>query len=156
VNRRFGGVGGGSGRIVRVRRILDNGYELDDDPVRIDRAAVHRYLSEESYWAAGRAREVSDELIDSAERVVGLYQDGAQVGFSRAVSDGHTVAYLADVFVLEEHRGRGLGTELVRFSVDEGPLAGIGKWLLHTKDAHDVYARFGFAEPDARSMERWT
>jgi len=139
-----------------VRRILDNGYELDDDPVRIDRAAVHRYLSEESYWAAGRPRDVSDELIGSAERVVGLYLDGEQIGFSRTVSDGHTVAYLADVYVLEKHRGRGLGTELVRFSVDEGALAGIRKWLLHTKDAHDVYARFGFGEPDTRFMERWT
>jgi GNAT superfamily N-acetyltransferase len=138
-----------------VRRILDGGYELDDDPDRIDRNAVHRFLSEESYWAAGRPREIMDELIARAERVVGLYHDGAQVGFTRIVSDGQTVAYLADVYVLEEHRGRGLGTELVRFSVDEGALAGVRKWLLHTKDAHEVYARFGFTGPDARLMERW-
>src|SRR5262245_26953523 len=140
-----------------MRRILDGGYELDDDPVRIDRAAVHSFLSGESYWAAGRPREVMDELIQTAARVAGLYaEDGSQVGLARVVSDGHTVAYLADVYVLEEHRGRGLGTELVRFAVEEGPLADVRKWLLHTRDAHDVYARFGFGPPDGREMERWT
>ncbi len=109
--------------VVRVKRELGDGYELDDDPARIDREAVHRYLSEESYWARGRSREVQDALIDGAARVVGLYHDGRQVGFSRTLSDGHAQSYLADVYVLEEHRGRGLGVELVRFSVDEGPLA---------------------------------
>ena len=57
--------------------------------------------------------------------------------------------------MLEEHRGRGLGVELVRFLVDEGPLAGVRKWVLHTSDAHELYRRFGFAEPDARLLERW-
>src|SRR6188474_3575742 len=102
-----------------MRRGLGEGYELDDDPSRIDRAAVHAYLTR-SYWAEGRPREVQDALIDNAARVVGLYRDGEQVGFSRAISDGHVQSYLADVYVLEEHRGRGLGIELVRFSVDEG------------------------------------
>jgi len=138
-----------------VRRDLGDGYELDDDPGRIDRDAVHRYLSEESYWAKGRAREVQDELIDGAARVVGLYHAGEQVGFTRTLSDGHVQSYLADVYVLEEHRGRGLGVELVRFSVDEGPVAHT-KWFLHTEDAHDLYRRFGFAEPGSRALERWS
>jgi GNAT superfamily N-acetyltransferase len=135
-----------------VRRDLGDAYELDDDPSRIDRAAVHGYLTR-SYWAEGRSREVQDALIDGAARVVGLYQDGVQVGFSRAISDGHVQSYLADVYVLEEHRGRGLGVELVRFSVEEGPLADT-KWFLHTRDAHDLYRRFGFAEPGERALER--
>jgi GNAT superfamily N-acetyltransferase len=135
-----------------MKRDLGNGYELDDDATRIDRAAVHAYLAG-SYWAEGRPREVQDALIDAAARVVGLYKDGAQVGFSRAISDGHVQSYLADVYVLEEHRGRGLGVALVRFSVDEGPLAGT-KWYLHTYDAHELYRKFGFAEPDARALER--
>ena len=135
-----------------MKRAVD-GYELDDDRARIDREAVHRYLSDESYWARGRARAVQDALIDDAARVVGLYRDGAQVGFSRAVSDGHLQSYLADVYVLEEHRGRGLGVELVRFSVDEGPLAGT-KWLLHTADAHDLYRKLGFVDPGPRLLER--
>jgi GNAT superfamily N-acetyltransferase len=137
-----------------VKRDVGHGYELDDDPARIDRTAVHAYLAR-SYWAEGRAREVQDDLIDGAARVVGLYHDGEQVGFSRTLSDGHAQSYLADVYVLEEHRGHGLGVELVRFSVDEGPLAHT-KWFLHTRDAHDLYRRFGFTEPSRRVMERWT
>lgn len=136
-----------------MKRDLGEGYELDDDPGRIDRKAVHRYLSEESYWAEGRSREVQDALIEHAARVVGLYHDGVQVGFSRAISDSHVQSYLADVYVLEAHRGRGLGAELVRFSVDEGRLSRT-KWLLHTADAHDLYRRFGFDDPGPRTLER--
>ena len=138
-----------------MKRDLGDGYELDDDPYRIDREAVHRYLSEDSYWARGRARDVQDALIDTAARVVGLYFEDRQVGFTRTLSDGHTQSYLADVYVLDEDRGRGLGVELVRFSVDEGPFAST-KWLLHTADAHDLYRKFGFAEPGERTLERWS
>jgi GNAT superfamily N-acetyltransferase len=136
-----------------VRRDLGDGYELDDDRARVDRDAVHRYLSEESYWAKGRGREVQDALIDNAARVVGLYHDGGLVGFSRSISDGHVQSYLADVYVLDDHRGHGLGVELVRFSVDEGPLAGT-KWLLHTADAHGLYRKLGFVEPGSALLER--
>jgi GNAT superfamily N-acetyltransferase len=136
-----------------VKRDLGDGYELDDDRSRIDREAVHRYLSEESYWAKGRPLEVVDDLVENAARVVGLYHRGRQVGFSRAHSDLHTTSYLADVYVLEEHRGRGLGVELVRFSVDEGPLAKT-RWYLHTADAHGLYRKLGFAEPGPRALER--
>jgi GNAT superfamily N-acetyltransferase len=135
-----------------VKRDLGDGYELDDDADRIDREAVRGYLSR-SYWAEGRSRQLQDALLDSAARVVGLYHDGSQVGFSRAISDGYVQSYLADVYVLEKHRGRGLGVELVRFSVDEGPLAGT-KWYLHTRDAHDLYRKFGFTEPSERVLER--
>jgi hypothetical protein len=125
-----------------MKRDLGEGYELDDDPARIDREASHRYLTQ-SYWATGRSREVQDALIDGAARVVGLYHGGEQVGFSRTLSDGYSQSYLADVYVVE----------LVRFSVDEGPLAQT-KWYLHTRDAHDLYRNFGFAEPDERALER--
>ena len=138
-----------------MRSILPDGYVLDDDSDRIDREAVHLYLSGESYWAAGRSREVMDELIATAARVVGLYSpDGRQVGFARVVSDGHTVSYLADVYVLEEARGRGFGLELVRCAVDEPPIAGT-KLILHTRDMHQLYVKLGFGEPDERMMERW-
>jgi GNAT superfamily N-acetyltransferase len=135
-----------------VRRDLGDGYELDDDPGRIDREAVHGYLAH-SYWAEGRSREVQDALIDGAARVVGLYHEGTLIGFTRSLSDGYTQSYLADVYVLEEHRGRGLGVELVRFTVDEGPLVGT-KWFLHTRDAHELYRKLGFGEPSERVMER--
>ena len=79
--------------------------------------------------------------------------DGRQLGFARVVSDGLTVSYLADVYVLEEARGRGFGLALVRFTVDDGPLAGT-KWILHTRDMHRLYARLGFVAPGERTMER--
>jgi len=137
-----------------VRRGLPDGFELDDRPARIDRDEVYRFLSEESYWAHGRAREVVERLLDVSARVVGLYDaDGRQVGFSRTVSDGVAVAYLADVYVHPDVRGRGLGLELVRFSVDEGPFAA-ARWFLNTDDAHELYRRFGFGEPDPTVMTR--
>jgi GNAT superfamily N-acetyltransferase len=138
-----------------MRRVLPGGYELDDDVGRIDLDAVHRYLAEESYWAEGRPRAVVEDLVRGATRVVGLYHDGAQVGFARVFSDGHTLSYLADVYVLEEHRGQGLGIELVREAVESGPLSHT-RWLLHTKDAQRLYERFGFGPPSERLMERHT
>ncbi len=136
-----------------MRRDLPGGFELDDDPRRIDRAEVHRFISEESYWAKGRSRELMDALLDGAARVVGLYTEGRLVGFSRTISDEHTQSYLADLYVLPEFRGSGLGVELVRFTVDEGPLAHT-KWLLHTRDAHELYRKFGFETPTEKLLER--
>jgi len=136
-----------------MRRALPGGFELDDDPGRIDVVAVHRYLSEESYWAAGRSFETVERLVREAARVVGLYDGDAQVGFARAVSDGVAVAYPADVYVLPEQRGQGLGEELVRLAVELGQLADV-RWLLHTRDAHSLYARVGFGPPGERLMER--
>jgi GNAT superfamily N-acetyltransferase len=138
-----------------VRRVLPGGYELDDDRGRVDADVVHRYLAEESYWAHGVTREEVEWRVAVADRVVGLYaRDGAQVGFSRTgcVSE-MPIAYLFDVFVLAGHRGLGLGVELVRETVDRGPYAQ-HKWLLDTEDAHGLYARFGFAAPDASHMQR--
>jgi GNAT superfamily N-acetyltransferase len=136
-----------------VRRELAGGFELDDDPLRIDLDAVHRFLSEESYWAKGRPRDEVERLVREAGRVVGLYHGDRQVGFTRTVSDGASFAYLADVFVLPEFRGRGLGLELVRETVEGSPWAD-RKWLLHTADAHALYRQVGFAEPNERVMER--
>lgn len=136
-----------------MRRAPAEGYELDDDPSRVDRAAVHRFLSGESYWARGRPRHVQDALLDAAQRLAGLYRDAEQVGFARVVSDGHVHAYLADVYVLPAHRGRGLGVELVRFAIEEGPYAAC-RWVLHTADAHGLYRKLGFDAVGGRLMER--
>jgi GNAT superfamily N-acetyltransferase len=134
-----------------MRRELPEGFQLDDDPARVDREAVHDFISKHSYWAPGRDRETQDDLIERSTRVVGLYQGDRQVGFSRTVSDGH-ISYLADVYVLQAFRGRGLGVELVRESVDRGPFANT-RWLLHTADAQELYGRFGFGPPE-RVLER--
>ena len=136
-----------------MKRDLGDGYELDDDRARLDRDAVHAYLGGEAYWSKGRTRERQDELIDASARVVGLYHDGSQVGFARAVDcDAAGFVYLADVFVLDGHRGRGLGLELVKEMIDNGPLAG-RRWVLHTRDMHALYAKLGFG-PNERLMER--
>jgi GNAT superfamily N-acetyltransferase len=136
-----------------MRRELPGGYELDDDPARIDVDAVHRYLAEESYWARGRPRAVVDELVSTATRVVGLYHDGAQVGFARVVSDRHVVAYLADVYVLPAHRGQGLGVELVREAVERSPF-NPRRWFLNTSDGHELYAKVGFRSASGEVMEK--
>ena len=130
-------------------------YELSDDPARIDLDAAWAFLSTEAYWGRWRAREVFERQVAGAWRVVGAYEreSGAMVGFARAVSDGEAIAYLADVYVLPSHRGAGLGRAIVRRMIDEGPGAAF-RWMLHTRDAHGVYAGLGFGAPDDAYMER--
>ena len=135
-----------------MRRQLEGGFDLDDDPARIDVDAVHRFLSEESYWARQRSRETNERLVREAARVVGLYRGERQIGFARAVTDGVTIAYLADVYLLEEFRGRGLGAELVREMIDRGPFAA-QTWYLRTDDP-DFYRRLGFGPPSQQLLER--
>jgi GNAT superfamily N-acetyltransferase len=136
-----------------MRRSLPDGFELDDDPRRVDLDAVHDFLCNHSYWAEGRPRETVARLVREAQRVVGLYAGRRQLGFARTVSDGVSFAYLADVYVFPECRGRGLGVELVRFTVETGPYAD-RKWLLHTTDAHPLYEKVGFGRPSFKTMER--
>jgi len=131
-----------------VRRELGEGYELDDDPARIDIDAVHAYISGESYWGRGRARELVQRAVEGSTRVIGVYHHGAMVGFARGISDGAVMGYIADVYVLAAHRGRGLGLELVREMVeaDGGEHARRVRWLLHTADAQGLYRKLGFTE----------
>jgi ribosomal protein S18 acetylase RimI-like enzyme len=133
----------------RVRRELPGGFELDDDRERIDVDAVHRFISTESYWGLGRPRELVQRTVAGSARVLGLYraeqpEQGRQVGFARAISDGVSLAYLADVYVLAPYRGRGLGVELVREIVERS--FGEVRWMLHTADAQALYERLGFSE----------
>jgi GNAT superfamily N-acetyltransferase len=136
-----------------AKRELEGGFELDDDPQRVDLDAVYDFLSTEAYWAKGRSRELITRLIRDASRVVGLYLGDRQIGFARTVSDGASFAYLADVYVLTEYRGRGLGMELVKEAVDRGPYAD-RRWLLHTEDAHALYEKLGFGPGGRKLMER--
>jgi predicted N-acetyltransferase YhbS len=136
-----------------LRRDVGDGIELDDDPNRIDVDAVHDFLSNQAYWAQGRPRETVERTVREASRVVGLYAESRQIGFARAFTDGVSIVYLADVYVLPELRGRGLGQELVREMVEGSPWSD-RKWLLHTRDAHELYRRFGFGAPSERVMER--
>lgn len=141
---------------------LPAGYEIDDDPARIDRDAVWQFLSVHAYWGRWRSREVVEQQIERSWRVLGLYATRAtgdaatatrMVGFARAISDGVALAYLADVYVLPEHRRRGLGVALITAMIDDGPGRNF-RWMLHTNDAHTLYAKLGFAEPDGTYLER--
>lgn len=129
-------------------------YDISDDKGRVDRDVVWQFLSTEAYWGRWRTRGDVMAQLDAAWRVVGAYEreTGAMVGFARVLSDGVALAYLADLFVLPDARGRGIGAGLV-----EAAMARPGdrmRWMLHTGDAHGLYARFGFAPPDSTYLER--
>lgn len=132
-----------------------DGFEISSDPARLDRALIHRFLHDESYWAKGVPRDVVDRAIDNS-LCFGLYdRDGRQAGFARVVSDRAAIAYLADVFVLAEYRGRGLGKWLIETVMSHPDLQGLRRFFLGTADAHALYERYGFrplADP-GRMME---
>ncbi len=130
-------------------------YVLDDDPARLQFDVIWGWLSTAAYWGRWRTRDEVRAQVEGAWRVVGAYRadTGQQVGVARAASDGIGFAYLADVFVLDDHRGHGLGKRLLQLMIDDGPGADM-RWVLFTNDAHGLYEGFGFAAPDATAMVR--
>lgn len=122
-----------------------DGYTVDDDPARVDLDAVHDFLRT-AYWSPGVPREVVAKAIEGS-LVLGLYAaDGRQVGFARAVTDRATFAWIADVYVLESERGRGLGRFLVESLLAHPDLQGLRRLMLATADAHDLYRSYGFSD----------
>ena len=117
-------------------------FEISADPARLDLDAIHGFLST-SYWATGRKRSVIERAIKNS-LCFGAYVEGRQVGFARVVTDRAVFAYLADVFVLPDHRGRGISRALVRVILDHPDLQNLRWFLLATRDAHGLYAKFGF------------
>lgn len=129
-------------RLVEVRH---GAFEISTDPGRVDLDAVHTYLSRESYWAAGRPIEMQRRAIEHSHLVAGAYDaDGAQIGFARMVTDLATYAWLCDVYVLDRVRGNGLGTALVKTIVEHPDVVDLKWQFLATRDAHELYARFGY------------
>ena len=126
---------------------------ISDDPARFDADAMHDFLEVEGYWATGRSRDQT--AVGAANSVVlGVYApDGSMVGGARIVTDRATFGWLTDVYVLAEHRGLGLGRELVAAVCEHPALAGVKRLVLRTGDAHELYRPFGFTEPPA--PERW-
>jgi ribosomal protein S18 acetylase RimI-like enzyme len=125
------------------------GYEISTDPARLDVAAIHSYLTR-SYWSP----DIPVDIVDRALRhslCFGIYESpgGAQVGLARVVTDYATFAYLCDVYVLEEHRGHGLAKRMMREVMTHPALTGARRIMLATRDAHGLYARFGFQEAGA-------
>ncbi|MDN3276472.1 GNAT family N-acetyltransferase [Frankia sp. RB7] len=129
-------------------------YEISTDPRRLDVAVIHKFLAEDSYWSRGIPRSTVECAIENS-LCFGVYQGAAQVGFARVVTDRSTFALLADVFILEAHRGKGLSKALMHRVVEHEDLQGLRRFLLLTSDAHGLYSQFGFKEigSPARFME---
>lgn len=127
-------------------------YTISTDRSRLNLELIYDYLSNQTYWASGRAREVVKRSIDNS-LPFGIYKGDEQVGFARIVTDYATFAWVADVFVLAEHRGRGLSKWLMEVILAHPDLQGFRRWVLSTKDAHRLYEKFGFIP--LHRPERW-
>src|SRR5687768_8766345 len=127
-------------------------FLISTDKNLLDTDSVQRFLAEESYWARDRSFEQTVTAIENSI-CFGLYTEDRQIGFARVVSDKATFAYIGDVYVIEEFRGRGLSKWLMEVIVGHPELQGLRRWVLATKDAHGLYEQFGFAE--LRFPERW-
>ena len=128
------------------------GYTISTDSSRLDLDVIHEYLDKSSYWATGRSIETVKRSIENSLSF-GLYENERQVGFARVITDYATFAWLADVFVLDSFRGQGLGKWLVEVILSHPDLQQFRRWVLATRDAHELYRRFGFTE--LKRPERW-
>jgi GNAT superfamily N-acetyltransferase len=126
-----------------IKEWIRGHYRVSSDPERLQLDVIHGYLSRRSYWAAGIPRDVVQRALRGS-LCFGLYDDDRQIGFSRVVTDRATFAYLADVFVLEEYRHRGLGNWMIGCVLAHPDLQGLRRFHLGTRDAHALYARHGF------------
>lgn len=127
-------------------------FTISTDKTRLDITAIHKFLSEESYWATNRTLEQTRTAIENSI-CFGVYHDARQIGFARVISDRATFAYIGDVFIIEEFRGQGLSKWLMETVVGHPDLQGLRRWLLATRDAHGLYKQFGFTE--LPHPERW-
>jgi GNAT superfamily N-acetyltransferase len=127
-------------------------YFISTDRSKLDIPLIHGYLANESYWGKGRTLEQVQTSIDNS-LCFGVYNGDEQVGFARVITDYATFAYLADVFILAEHRRNGLSKKLIENIVAHPRLQGLRRWMLATHDAHTLYEKFGF-RPISK-VERW-
>lgn len=133
---------------------IPDGFEFSDDSARIDRDRVHRWLSEDAYWALGRSREKQDAAIAGSINY-GVYRSdsGEQVAYTRVVTDGSMFAWICDVYVHRSVRGLGIGKAMMTGVIDALDLLGVWRQTLVTGDAHDLYAKYGFEPLD--HPENW-
>ena len=126
-------------------------FTISTDKSRLDLEMIHGFLNT-SYWASGRSIETVERSIENSIPF-GVYKGDKQVGFARVITDYATFAWIADVFILDSVRGQGLGKWLMEVILEDPKLQGFRRWVLATKDAHDLYRRFGFSE--LKLPERW-
>ncbi len=132
-------------------------YWISTDRNQLELRLIHEFLSQRSYWALGRSFETMKRSLENSLNF-GVYKGEEQIGFARVVTDYATFAWLADVFILEEHRGQGLAKWLLAVITSHPQLQGFRRWVLATSDAHELYRRYGFAELNdpGRWMERFS
>jgi GNAT superfamily N-acetyltransferase len=128
--------------------VVDGLYRITTDVSKLNIDVIHTFLSEESYWAKEIPKHIVEKAIANS-LCFGLFYKDAQIGFARLITDKATFAYLADVFVLKEHRGKGLSKWLMRTIQSHPELQNLRRWLLTTKDAHGLYEQLGWQKPDA-------
>ena len=129
-----------------------NEYTISTNNARLDLPLIHDFISNQSYWGQGRKLETVQRSIDNSLNF-GLYKSNQQIGFARVVTDFATFAWVADVFVLEAHRGQGLAKWLMESILSHPELQQFRRWVLATKDAHKLYRQLGFRE--LKRPERW-
>lgn len=122
-------------------------YTVSTDPRKLNLDVIHEFLSQDSYWAKNRSRSLVERSLEHSLNF-GVYRADQQIGFARVVTDYATFAWLADVFIIEEYRGQALGTWLIETVVLFEPLQGLRRWILATRDAHELYRKFGFTAVD--------
>jgi ribosomal protein S18 acetylase RimI-like enzyme len=130
---------------VSIESHLRGEFEVTTDPERLNARAVHDYLSNHAYWALGRPLEIVERSLANS-LCFGLYQGSHQIGLARVITDYSTYAYMCDVYVLEEYRGRGLGTWLIGCVMQHPVLQRLHRFSLVTRDAQELYRKFGFTE----------
>jgi len=127
-------------------------YTISTDNQRLNLAIIHDFIANQSYWGRGRRIQTVQRSLDHSLNF-GIFKEDRQVGFARVVTDFATFGWIADVFILEEHRGRGLAKWLMESILSHPQLQGFRRWVLATKDAHELYQKFGFQK--LRRPERW-
>jgi GNAT superfamily N-acetyltransferase len=127
-------------------------FIISTDRLRLQVDFIHDFLANTSYWAKGRSFEVVQRSIENSLNF-GVFQGDEQVGFARVVTDYATFAWLADVFIVQEYRGQGLGVWLIEVITSHPRLQGFRRWILATRDAHELYRQFGFSE--ITELNRW-
>lgn len=127
-------------------------YTISTDNELLDVRVIHDFVSNQSYWGQGRKLEVVQRALDHSLNF-GIYKDKQQIGFGRVVTDYATFAWIADVFVLSDFRGQGLSKWMMEVMLGHPQLQGFRRWVLATKDAHNLYSRFGFIP--LHRPERW-
>lgn len=125
--------------------VTRNEFSISTDKTRLDIDLIHNFLSTKAYWCLNIPKETVRKAIQNS-LCFGVFQNGSQIGFARIISDFSTIAYLGDVFILEEYRGNGLSKWLMEVIMGHPDLRGLRRWILLTRDAHELYRRFGWTD----------